>query len=161
MQDCILHLGSNVGDRLHSMEVALILISRRLGMIVNKSRIYVTEPWGDTQQDMFLNQAIHIITNKSPEDILTNIQKIEKKMGRVPTKKWGPRVIDIDILFYGEEIKENHNLIIPHPQITNRNFVLIPLIDICPDLIHPVHGVTIRELLKECNDNSTVSVYEQ
>lgn len=161
MLECILHLGSNVGDKAYHIELAEILISRRIGMIMVQSKVYETDPWGDTNQENFLNKAVSILTTKSPDEVLKAIKNIERKMGRVYTKKWGPRIIDIDILFYGEEIIKNHNLIIPHPQITNRNFVLIPLIDICPDFVHPVLKKTIRELSEECTDEGVVRVYDQ
>ena len=99
MQEYIIHLGSNVGDRSYNIELAEIMIARRIGMIMKHSRVFETQAWGEINQDTFLNKALSVLTDKPPLLVLKTIKYIERKMGRVETKKWGPRVIDIDILF--------------------------------------------------------------
>ncbi len=135
------------------------MISNHIGVIKEQSKLYNTAAWGIKEQSDFLNQALLCSSKLNPQEILAQIHNIEAKMGRKRQKKWGPRIIDIDIIFYSEEIIENPNLKIPHPQLTNRNFVLIPLLDICPDKVHPVHSQTIRQLAEACNDSSEVSLY--
>lgn len=136
------------------------MVSNHIGTITAFSAIYETAAWGETDQSDFLNQALSCKTTLSPNEILAQIHIIEDKMGRIRTKKWGPRIIDIDIIFYDNEIIENHNLKIPHPQVTNRNFVLRPLLDICPDKVHPALSQTIKELAAICKDTGEVKVYQ-
>jgi len=135
------------------------MISNQIGIITSESQVYETSAWGKTDQKDFLNKAISVKTSLSPQELLKQISIIESKMGRLRKEKWGPRNIDVDILFYDEEIIENDNLKIPHPQITNRNFVLVPLMDICPDFVHPLHDKTIAALLEECTDTGEVRRY--
>jgi len=159
LTEVILHLGTNIGFRDINLELTRIMISNHIGVIKEQSKLYNTAAWGIKEQSDFLNQALLCSSKLNPQEILAQIHNIEAKMGRKRQKKWGPRIIDIDIIFYGEEIIENPNLKIPHPQLTNRNFVLIPLLDICPDKVHPVHSQTIRQLAEACNDSSEVSLY--
>ena len=161
MSTVVLHIGSNVNDRLSALELARIQISRRIGVIHSYSKIYETKPWGYTEQNDFLNQAIIVETALSAEAILQDIQIIESKMGRMKVQKWGPRVIDIDIIFYNDKIIEKDHLKIPHPEITNRNFVLVPLLDICPRYVHPIHKKTVRELSEECADKNEVKIFKE
>ncbi len=135
------------------------MISNHIGPITAKSQLYTTEAWGNTDQDSFLNIALRCSTTLTPDEILTEIGIMESKMGRQRLAKWGPRIIDIDILFYNEEIIEKPNLKIPHPELTNRNFVLRPLLDICPEKVHPVYKKSIARLSKECTDSSAVTVF--
>jgi len=135
------------------------MISNHIGDLLKVSEIYETAPWGVTDQDDFLNQALISSCSLSPTEVLDNIHLIENKMGRLRTEKWGPRIIDIDLIFYGEEIIENPNLKIPHPQLRNRNFVLKPLMDICPNKRHPLLGKTVKDLALSCTDTGEVTLY--
>ena len=157
METCILHLGSNVGNRANHIDLAEIMISKRIGDITAKSKVYETEAWGKTDQDPFYNRAISVLTSRTAEALLEEIHIIESKMGRIRSEKWGPRVIDIDIIFYGQEIINNDHLIIPHSELSNRNFVLTPLMDICPDYIHPIMDKSVTELQAACADQLEVN----
>jgi 2-amino-4-hydroxy-6-hydroxymethyldihydropteridine diphosphokinase len=158
MTNIYLHLGSNVGDRKENLQKAVQLIGKKIGKIVMKSGLYETEAWGKKDQDAFINQAIEINTDLSPRDILLKCNGIEQELGSIKTEKWGPRILDIDILFCGKKKVKEKDLIIPHPEIENRNFVLIPLMEIAGDFVHPVLGKTIEEIYDECND--TCEVYQ-
>lgn len=151
-----LSIGSNVGDRLELVRTAAALIHKKIGKIARKSRLYETQPWGNTAQDSYLNQVLMINTMYDPRDLLEEISLIEKELGRERKEKWGPRTIDIDILFYGKRIVRDKGLEIPHPEIQNRMFVLAPLIEIAPDLEHPVLKQPIDMLFMECRDLSEV-----
>jgi len=133
------------------------MISKRIGDIIDKSKVYETEAWGKTDQDPFYNRAISVLTSRTAEALLEEIYIIESKMGRVRSEKWGPRVIDIDIIFYGQEIINNDHLIIPHSELSNRNFVLTPLMDICPDYNHPIMDKSVTELQAACADQLEVN----
>lgn len=133
------------------------MISNHIGLITDSSLLYQTEPWGNEEQDTFVNQAIKVNTACTPTEVLDQIFIIEQKMGRKRSEKWGPRIIDIDIIFYGHKIIKNHNLIIPHPQISNRSFVLKPLMDICPQFVHPELNKSVAELYEICPDKKKVS----
>ncbi|OQB59312.1 MAG: Bifunctional folate synthesis protein [Bacteroidetes bacterium ADurb.Bin141] len=148
----ILLTGSNMGNRLHHLQQAAKSIAFEIGKVEKHSAVYETSAWGNTQQPAFLNQALLIETKLSPDELLTKILHIETSMGRERKVRWESRIIDIDILFYGSEISQNKYLTIPHPEIPNRRFVLEPLNEIVPDLIHPQLNKTIRQLLNECND---------
>ena len=156
MHNCILHLGTNKGAKTNNLQLAEMMIASRIGYIYKKSSIYKTAAWGNEDQEDFLNQAMISQTNLTPEQVLSEIHVIESKLGRQRIEKWGPRVIDIDIIFYEAKIIKKPNLIIPHPQLTNRNFVLTPLMDICPELIHPELEKSISELNELCTDTSEV-----
>jgi 2-amino-4-hydroxy-6-hydroxymethyldihydropteridine diphosphokinase len=108
-----------------------------------------TEPWGIKNQPKFINMAVEIVTDLKPEALLYMLKKIETESGRIPGRRWGPRVIDLDILLYDDFVLKTPVLEIPHPEICKRDFVLIPLTEIAPDKVHPVHKKTIRELLRE------------
>lgn len=142
------------------MEIAIGHIEERIGKISRKSRVYETEPWGEREQDDFLNQALEVVTKLKPTKILEKIGEIEKLMDREETYKWGPREIDIDILTYGEEMISDMNLTIPHPFLHERRFTLIPLAEIAPELYHPIMGATIMDLLLECEDHLEVREYK-
>lgn len=156
MIDVYLLLGSNENDRLKSIESACKLIELRCGNIVKLSAFYETEAWGLKEQNAFINQAVMIKTSLASVELLVQLKAIEKEIGRKETVKWGPRVIDIDILFYGNEIVESKDLKIPHPFLHDRRFTLEPLDEIEPQFVHPVLQKTVRVLLKECSDTSLV-----
>lgn len=161
MNRVIFHLGSNMGDRAKNLELARKGLESRIGKIINTSSIYETQAWGLADQDDFLNQALSINTNLQPEAILIEIKKLELEIGREATVKWGPRIIDIDLLLYGNEVIERDKLKIPHPMVADRNFVLVPLMEICGDEIHPVLRLTIEELYEASKDECEVWIYEE
>ena len=143
-----LGLGSNLGNRQDNLDKALGSLSQRL-QVEKISSVYETEPVGNINQPRFLNLVCQAYTTLSPTELLTLAKGIESQMGRIFHKPDTPRPIDIDILFYGEQITETPELVIPHPRLTERAFVLIPLAEIAPDLVHPVVGKAIKELLNE------------
>jgi len=156
----ILHIGSNKGNRFENLQKVLEYIEENIGSIVNTSKVYETEPWGFESDTMFLNQVVVVETSLKPIKILEIIKKIENLMGRENTsKKYSSRVIDIDILFFDNLIYSDEQLVIPHPLLHLRKFVLVPLAEILPDWIHPCMDMTIKELLEECPDDSIVNLY--
>ncbi len=155
----VLQTGSNIGSRLKNLALARHFIQYALGPLDLVSSVYESEPWGVKDQPAFLNQVFTVNCDKSAEAILSEIQEIEHMMGRTRIRKWGERIIDIDILFLDEQIIEKANLKIPHPEITNRNFVLTPLNEILSDFIHPVLHKSINELMAECKDECKVLPY--
>jgi len=157
-----LGLGSNVGDRLKYIEDAIARISGLEGVaLVKKASVYETEPWGVKDQDYFLNTAVEIETSLSAEDIHKAIKSVEEELGRESREKWTSREIDIDLLFYGNEIIDSENLKVPHREIENRKFVLIPLAELNQDIIHPVLNKPISVLLRETGDHLEVLKYSE
>ena len=150
-----LSLGSNMGNRQDNLDKALDILSQRLRM-GQVSSIYDTEPVGNTNQPRFLNLVCQVYTTLPPAALLALTKGIELKLGRAPGTSNKPRPIDIDILFYGNQIVETPELIIPHPRLSERAFVLIPLAEIAPDLVHPVSGRTVRELLQGITGTQSV-----
>lgn len=144
--------GGNVGKRLINLGNAQKFLEDEIGKIEKSSSIYETAAWGNNDQPDFYNQAHIIKTKLSPEDIMQKILKIEEKMGRVRTFKNAARIIDIDILFFNEEIINKPGLIIPHAEIANRRFVLEPLNELSPHMIHPRLNESVKELLSTCKD---------
>ncbi len=155
-----LHLGSNMGNRREHLLRAAHEITEKVGEISRQSAIYQTEAWGETEQPDFLNQSILAVTNLTPQEVLTTILQIEEDLGRIREKKWGPRLIDIDLLFYETVILDTPNLTLPHPQIPFRKFVLIPTMEIFGDFIHPVFNLSIEELYLRCRDQGEVYLME-
>jgi 2-amino-4-hydroxy-6-hydroxymethyldihydropteridine diphosphokinase len=156
-----LHLGSNQGDRLHFLNQAIQKISETIGKVQSTSSVYETEPWGLKEQDSFLNMAIKVDSSIFPEDMLRLIKSIEIQIGSAKEIKWGPRKIDIDILYCDQVILESPLLNIPHKHIYNRNFVLIPMIEIAGDFIDPVKNITLDEIYDQCTDESEVFIFEE
>jgi 2-amino-4-hydroxy-6-hydroxymethyldihydropteridine diphosphokinase len=158
--EAFLLLGSNIGERSKILSSALELIEKYTGGIERKSSLYETEPWGKQDQNLFLNQLVSVITDLTAQDLLKTVLEIEAELGRRREEKWGPRIIDIDIIYFGEEIIVTPDLKIPHPEIQNRNFTLIPLCEIAKDFIHPVWNISSEEMLKRCKDSLLVSRFE-
>lgn len=141
-------LGSNLGRKRDNIARAIQLIAALPGVKINKSSsLYETEPWGKTDQEKFLNQVIAVETSLQPAELLRELQNIEIKMGRQRKEKWGPRIIDLDILLYGNEVMDDPHLTIPHPHLRQRLFVLVPLAEIGADLQFPEDGATVEEVL--------------
>ena len=159
MNDVYLLTGGNIGDRLAYLQKAYELIETRAGTVTKKSRVYETAAWGVTDQQAFLNQVLCIETGLEPEKLLETLLAIEIQLGRRRIEKMGPRVIDIDILFYGDRILSLPQLTVPHPRIAERRFVLTPLDEIAPDYVHPVFKKRVKELLEECKDDLAVNIY--
>jgi 2-amino-4-hydroxy-6-hydroxymethyldihydropteridine diphosphokinase len=151
-----LGIGSNMGNRQAMLNEAIWLTDQELGEVQRFSSMYETSAWGNTEQQAFLNQAIKIRTPFSPQWLMQKILQVEKQMGRKRMEKWGPRSIDIDILFYDQKIQHSQGLVIPHPQLHLRRFVLVPMVEIAPSLKHPILGKNMRQLLMECPDTGTV-----
>lgn len=156
MEEIYLGLGSNMGDRKKHITQAISKIENQIGRCLLRSCLYRTAAWGKTNQSYFINQVIQISTKKAPIEILDGILEIEKQLGRVRKEKWGERIIDIDLLFYGSEIIELPRLLVPHPFLAERRFVLVPMNEIAPNFIHPIFERNISDLLLECPDKLQV-----
>lgn len=148
MSKIFLSLGTNVGDRMANLEKACSHLDERF-RVVKKSSVYETEPWGGVSQGLFLNQVVQIESSVQPRELLEAVKDLELMMGRKKTAKWGPRVIDIDILFYDDLIVNETDLVVPHKFLHERKFVLEPLNEISPDFVHPVLGKKISELFSQ------------
>ncbi len=153
-------LGANLGNRAVTLAKAIELISEQIAPVVAQSRLYETAPWGVTNQPSFLNQVIKIETKLTPSDVLIKTLKIEKQLGRERRLRWGARIIDIDLLYYGDMILETPDLHLPHPRLHERRFTLVPLAETAPDFVHPILKKTSQELLQTCTDEGVVSVFE-
>jgi 2-amino-4-hydroxy-6-hydroxymethyldihydropteridine diphosphokinase len=156
MNTAFLLTGGNLGNRLQNLETAAILIEKGCGHIYRSSSVYETAAWGYTNQPDFYNQALAIQTKLSPDNLMTALMDIEMKMGRKRSFKNEPRIIDIDILLMDELVYESASVIIPHPRLVERRFVLTPLSEIAGDVRHPVFNKTISDLLIECKDELPV-----
>ncbi|WP_235918460.1 2-amino-4-hydroxy-6-hydroxymethyldihydropteridine diphosphokinase [Sediminibacterium soli] len=144
--------GGNLGNREENLQKACALIEERCGKIQSSSSIYETEAWGMRDQPAFFNQALALQTSLLPAELMRELLAIESEMGRTRTVKMGPRTIDIDILLIGDQVIHTDLLTLPHPAMASRRFVLLPLSEIAPALVHPVLHKTISVLLAECTD---------
>jgi 2-amino-4-hydroxy-6-hydroxymethyldihydropteridine diphosphokinase len=151
-----LGLGSNLGDRETAIDGALERLRARGFRATRRSSLWLTEPVGGPPQGWFLNAAAGGETALLPEELLEACLATEREMGRVRTVRNGPRTIDIDILFFGEERRDRPGLVVPHPRLHERRFVLEPLCEIAPGLVHPALGLTVAELLARCPDPAAV-----
>ena len=145
-------LGSNLGDRGAQLAAARRLLEQRAGRLVRRSHLYETEPWGKTDQPAFLNQAVLVETPLSPKELMAAILQIERELGRERDEKWEARQIDVDILFYGDRLVQEEGLVIPHPRLPERNFALVPLMEIAAEMIHPQLQLTIEEIYWDSRD---------
>ena len=175
--DIFLALGTNLGERLANLRAVLSVLSRRpstaglddhstlrSGQRVERvaaSRVFETPPWGFADQPAFLNMAVHARTDLGPESLLGWLKQLEVRLGREPGFRWGPRLIDLDILFYDDLVLDTPKLVIPHKRLHERAFVLVPLADLAPNLVHPVLGKTVRHLLAEVDASQIVLHTEQ
>jgi 2-amino-4-hydroxy-6-hydroxymethyldihydropteridine diphosphokinase len=158
MHKVFLGIGGNIGNKENNFTHSLNLIEKRLGRIILLSAVYETSPWGFQSDNNFWNQVIYIETGLEPEKLLYEINRIETEFGRKRNAGgYLSREMDIDILYFDNLILENETLIIPHPQIQRRLFVLAPLVEIAPDFIHPVLQLTNSQLLENCSDTSTIT----
>ena len=156
MNKVYLLIGGNIGNREEALAKACMLIGDQCGEVMNISSLYETKAWGKNDQPSFLNQALEIRTRLKPLQLMQQILNIEKQIGRIRKEKYGPRTIDIDILFFNDEIHNYPSLTVPHPEIQNRRFVLAPMNEIAASWIHPVFKKPIAELLEECPDHLPV-----
>jgi 2-amino-4-hydroxy-6-hydroxymethyldihydropteridine diphosphokinase len=147
-----LALGSNLGDREYNLNRAREQIAAHCGKLVATSSLYKTAAWGKTNQPDFLNQVIEIESLLTPFELLASVLTIEKGMGRIRKEMWGERIVDIDILFFNKRTINIEGLTIPHPELTRRRFVLVPLCELAPYFIHPLIHKTMQQLLDECED---------
>jgi len=149
MSTAYIGIGSNLGYREDNCERAIKLLIANGIMVTKRSSMAETEPWGVKEQPNFINMAVEIKTGLTPEELLRLLKNIEVDVGRLPTSHWGPRIIDLDILLYDDVIMETPDLEIPHPGISEREFVLKPLAEIAPDKMHPVLKKSVKKLLEE------------
>lgn len=156
-----LGLGSNLGNRAEYIESAINEIgSLKNTKLIKKASLYETEPWGFKEQPDFINSAVEVETSLSAEELFIEVKEIEQKLKRQNIGRWQEREIDIDILFYGDEIIRTEKINIPHKEIENRKFVLVPMNELAPDFIHPVFDETINGLLNKSEDPLVVKKYE-
>lgn len=155
IQRVYISAGTNMGDRKANLKFALDSLAKRV-TVSNTSSYYETEPVGFLEQPWFLNLVVELKTDLAPPELLSFCQEIETSRGRIRAFPNAPRTLDLDILLYGDIVTNQEHLIIPHPRLQERKFVLEPLVQIAPDIIHPVLGKSMRSLLKECSDLSQV-----
>jgi 2-amino-4-hydroxy-6-hydroxymethyldihydropteridine diphosphokinase len=154
-----LALGSNLGDRLGNLCLAIQALPPLVGLL-SASSVYETPPWGYLDQPAFLNQVIQARTDLSPLDLLDLLKRLEERLGRLPGIRYGPRLIDLDILLYDDLQLETPTLTVPHPRLAERAFVLAPLADLAPDLIPPGASLSVRQMLERL-DRSGIELYEK
>jgi len=156
-QKIILLLGGNQGNTTETIKKAIVIIQKKIGEVVCISNTYETAAWGPIPQNNFINIGVYIKSVFTPKLVLNKILEIETQLGRIRHEKYGPRTIDIDILFFGNLIINTPNLIVPHPQLPNRKFALQPCVDIKPALIHPILNKSVKTLLIQCSDTLIVT----
>ncbi len=159
MSGVILILGSNIGDSFTILTRAREMIQSAIGKIEKTSQVYLTEAWGYHEQPPFLNQALLVNTNLIPRLLLEKINQLEKELGRVRLEKWRERTIDIDIIYYKNEVIDEPDLKIPHPEMQHRKFVMVPVAEIAAEMQHPVLKLSNQQLLERINDPLRVEVY--
>jgi len=156
MNDVFLLLGSNLGNRQLLLQTAIAEIAEQVGPVLRQSALYETQSWGKTDQPDYLNQVVFLKTQLPAKNVLTEILAIETRMGRTRYEKWGSRLIDIDILFYNNDVINQDGLEVPHPELQNRRFTLEPLVEIAADLVHPLLNKTMLQLKTELTDSLVV-----
>ncbi|GJM29996.1 MAG: 2-amino-4-hydroxy-6-hydroxymethyldihydropteridine diphosphokinase [Cyclobacteriaceae bacterium] len=156
MAGLYLLLGTNLGNREENLKMARVLLISNVGPLVRSSSVYISEPWGMNNVPAFLNQLLLLDTDSSPLDILKQILLVESKMGRTRQSGYQSRIIDIDIIYYHQQVIDHPDLTLPHPRIKERKFVLKPLVELAPDFIHPVLQLTNQQLLDQCPDRLSV-----
>ncbi|MFT4535523.1 MAG: 2-amino-4-hydroxy-6-hydroxymethyldihydropteridine diphosphokinase [Saprospiraceae bacterium] len=156
MGKCHLHLGSNQGDRKVQLARAIQMIEESIGPVLGSSAMYETDAWGNNDQNDFINIALEVEHYMTPNQLLKTVNKIEDQIGRVRLEKWGPRLIDIDIIFIEDIIVDTEKLTIPHKLMHKRNFVLYPMVEIAPDFFHPVFNEMLSTILEDCEDETKV-----
>ncbi len=159
MEDVFLGIGSNLGNREANLAQARTSIES-FAQIEAVSPVYETDAWGYEEQPAFLNQVVHIKISLSPQALLKRIKRIEKDLGRKKSFRWGPRLIDIDILFFSNHVIESASLTIPHKELHKRTFVLVPLADIAPDFVHPVFNQTVSALRDTLADLEGIKLWK-
>jgi 2-amino-4-hydroxy-6-hydroxymethyldihydropteridine diphosphokinase len=152
-----LALGSNMGNRLANLKAAILNLSPQM-TVKTKSSVYETPPWGFVEQDAFLNQVVKVETYLEPEQLLRHLKRLEVVLGRVPNFQNGPRLIDIDILFFDNLVIRTPPLMVPHPRLHERAFVLVPLVEIEPEMIHPILQRPVSKLLDDV-DHSEIKLF--
>ncbi|WP_339606393.1 2-amino-4-hydroxy-6-hydroxymethyldihydropteridine diphosphokinase [uncultured Roseivirga sp.] len=160
MSDIYLLLGTNLGDREKNLQIAKEQLTAHQLTIKKESSIYETAAWGVENQPSFLNQVVTVDSDKNPERVLIIINIIEGLMGRIRNLKWAQRLIDIDILYYGNSVIDKPKLKVPHPEIQNRRFTLAPLVELAPNFKHPISGKTQLEMLEECQDKLKADIFQ-
>lgn len=157
MNKVFLGIGTNLGNRKANLKKAIEMIGEHIGKVIKSSSVYETAPWGFDSEDDFLNMVVLVETTETPAELMKKITTIESKLGRERNQnRYSSRIIDIDILLYDELVINENGLKIPHPLMHERRFVLVPLNELVPELIHPVKGKSIRVLLEECRDRSEI-----
>lgn len=152
-------IGSNIDEPLEKCRQAVYELSRSYGvLLLKKSSLYLTEPWGSEDQPDFINLAVAVETSISAESLLELCKKIERKLGRQPSWKWGPRAIDLDLLLYGQSIIKKQGIELPHPRLHLRRFVLEPLLELQPDLIHPLYRKHLAYFLWQLGEEQKVEL---
>jgi 2-amino-4-hydroxy-6-hydroxymethyldihydropteridine diphosphokinase len=157
MVQVFIGLGSNLGDRAYYLHQALVEIANSRQISIKKySSVYETEPVGKKEQPQFLNMVAELESTLLPQDLLQRLKEIENTLGRTHGEHWGPREIDLDILYYGSEVFNDEKLQLPHPEIANRRFVLVPMKEIAGEFLDPMQCLSMKELLRRCSDTRTV-----